>query len=134
MSVMELEREAWQYQADRGNGNHLWESWEWRTMQGDHYWYSGDSRILYKVHDDHVIIIMDEVNQFWFPEKDGFRPLFVGHEYIGDEEYGKKLIFNTERVVSFTTRDWVLIRSEDGDLQVWSSLKDGEWVWETVAK
>jgi hypothetical protein len=134
MSVIELEREAWQYQADRGLGNPLWESWEWRTMKGDHYWYSGDSHIVYQVHDSHVVIIMDEVNQFWFPEKIGFRPLFVGHEHVGDEEYGKRLILKTERVVSFTSRDWPIIPSGDGDLQTWVTLKDGEWIKELVAR
>lgn len=134
MSEMQLEREYWQCQADHGVGNPLWESWEWKTMKGDHFWYGGDSRTVMEVYDDHVRIIVDHVQQFWFPEKDGFRPFFLGHDFVGDEEYGEKKFFTTERVVSFTSRDWPVVPSKDGDLQVWVTLKDGEWIKELVAR
>lgn len=135
--TMQLEREYWQYQADRGVGNPLWECWEWKTMKGDHYWYSGYSRTLYQIDGNYSSIIIEEITQYWFPEQVGYRPLFVGLVFLGDEEYGPKKIVNTERVVSYTSIDWPMIRSEDaedGDLKIWRTLKDGEWVTETIAK
>lgn len=134
MSSMQLEREYWQYQAEHGVGNPLWESWEWKTMKGKHYMYSGDSRSLYSIEGNHASIIVEEVVQYFFPERVGFRPLFFGSLFMGDEEYGETKIVNTDRVVSYTSRDWPMIRSEDGDLQIWDTLKDGEWIKETVAK
>ena len=132
--TMQLEREYWRYQNDRGVGNPLWQSWEWKTMKGDHYMYSGHSRSLYSIEGNHCTVIVEEVTQFWFPEKVGYRPLFVGSLLIGDEEYGETKIVNTDRVVSYTSIDWTLIRSEDGDLQTWRTLQDGKWIMETIAR
>ena len=132
--TMQLERAAWQYQADRGVGNPLWESWEWKTKAGHHYSYSGYSRTLYSIEGNYASIIIEEITQYWFPEQVGYRPLFVGSIYLGDEEYGPKKIANSERVVSYTSQDWPIVPSSDGDLQTWITLKDGEWVMELVAK
>jgi hypothetical protein len=131
MSVIQLEREYFQLQADHGVGNPLWENWEWKTMKGNHYSYSGYSQRLYQKYPslNRIEIIMDEVLQLWFPEKIGFRPLFVATTESGEKKY-----FNTERVVSYTSIDWPMIRSNEGDLQTWVTLKDGEWIKELVAK